>query len=221
MDKPPARPSTLNSQPSTIPDCFALLNQPRRPWLDVEALKQQFLSISASVHPDRVHNAAEAEKRAAQERYAELNAAYNCLREPKARLQHLLELERGMPPGQLQRIPDDLMDFSMKVARLCRDTDAFLAEKGKTTSPLLRVRLFQRAQELNEQLTALWREISARREQIESDIKALDSAWPNCTLAGSAERDAALERLEALWRLLGFLSRWGAQIQERQVQLAF
>ena len=79
-------------------DYFTLLNEPRRPWLDAELLKQKFLALSATVHPDRVHNLGEAERAAAQERYTELNTAYNCLREPKERLQHLLQLELGALP---------------------------------------------------------------------------------------------------------------------------
>ena len=38
-------------------DAFALLSEPRRPWLDAEALKARFLPLSAAVHPDRVHSA--------------------------------------------------------------------------------------------------------------------------------------------------------------------
>ena len=76
-------------------DFFALLDEPRRPWLESELLKQKFLALSATVHPDRVHNLGDAERAAAQERYTELNAAYNCLREPKDRLHHLLQLELG------------------------------------------------------------------------------------------------------------------------------
>ena len=76
-------------------DCFALLGEPRRPWLDAEALKAKFLTRSAEVHPDRVHQSSEADKLAANQRYTELNAAYNCLREPRHRIRHLLELELG------------------------------------------------------------------------------------------------------------------------------
>jgi len=34
-------------------DYFALLDEPRRPWLDVSSLKQKFLARSSEVHPDR------------------------------------------------------------------------------------------------------------------------------------------------------------------------
>src|SRR5260370_11679321 len=125
-------------------DCFVLLQQPRRPWLDPDALKQKFLSFSANNHPDRVHAASEMEKSGAQQRYAELNAAYQRLRDPKERLQHLLELELGAKPQQVKRIPPELMDVSMEVARLCRQADAFIGEKNRTTSPLLLVQMFER-----------------------------------------------------------------------------
>ena len=101
-------------------DHFALLNEPRRPWVDPDSLKQKFLALSAEVHPDRVHNSGDSEKQRAQERYTDLNAAYNCLREPKSRLQHLLELELGVKPGNVQSIPPDLMDVFLEVSQACR-----------------------------------------------------------------------------------------------------
>src|SRR5437868_8581649 len=91
--------STSNAQRSKkMTDNFSLFNEPRRPWLDADLLKQKFLKFSAEVHPDKIHNASDGEKAAANKRYAELNAAYNCLREPKERLLHLIELELGAKP---------------------------------------------------------------------------------------------------------------------------
>src|SRR5438105_4306005 len=104
----------------TMTDYFALLNESRRPWIDSDSLKQKFLALSSGVHPDRVHNSGEAERREAQELYTNLNAAYNCLREPKSRLQHLLELEQGIKPANIESIPPDLMELFMEVSQLCR-----------------------------------------------------------------------------------------------------
>ncbi len=95
-------------------DCFALFDERRRPWIDPDLLKQKFLARSAEFHPDRVHSASTQERRAAQERYTELNTAYNCLRDPKERLAHLLELERGAKPTQVQDIPSGLMSLSLE-----------------------------------------------------------------------------------------------------------
>src|ERR1043166_1863885 len=136
-------------------DVFALLHEPRRPWLDAEALKQKFLALSGAAHPDRVHSATDAEKQAANARYAELNAAHNTLREPRGRLLHLLELEHGAKPSDIQRIPPGTMDLFVEVGQLCRDVDAFLAERRNVTSPLLKVQMFERGMEWTDKLQAL------------------------------------------------------------------
>src|SRR6266571_3501873 len=101
-------------------DYFALLGQTRLPWLDSDSLKSKFLEISATVHPDRVHGASEIEKQSSHQRSAELNAAYNCLREPKTRLQHLLELEAGAKPNDIQQLPSGTMELFIEVGQLCR-----------------------------------------------------------------------------------------------------
>ncbi|MDB6121313.1 MAG: hscB [Pedosphaera sp.] len=201
-------------------DNFALLNEPRRSWIDPDALKTKFLALSSEVHPDRVHNASEAEKQAANQRYSELNAAYNCLREPKERLQHLLELELGTKPKDIQRIPAGTMDEFFEVGQLCRQVDTFLTEKSKVTSPMLKVQLFERSQEWTDKLNTLQQKINARRETVISELQAMNPAW-EAGLNNSIERKPLLERLEEIYRLLSYFARWSEQIQERIVQLSF
>ena len=198
-------------------DYFALFNEPRRPWLDVEALKQKFLAASATVHPDRVHNLGETERAAAQERYTELNTAYNCLREPKERLQHLLQLELGVLPKDIQRIPSNLMDLSLEVGKACREADAFLAEKARVTSPLLQVTFFERGQEFAEKLQRLRQRVNAFSEQLTAELQQIDTDWQ----AGASPRNTLLQRLEELYRLFSYFSRWNAQLQDRVVRLSF
>src|SRR3954464_16081107 len=107
-------------------DFFALLQEPRRPWLDPGALKQKFLALSARMHPDKVQAAGEPEKAAIARNFAELNTAFNCLSEPKSRLLHLLELESGARPAEIQQIPPGLADLFIEVATLCKNADGFL-----------------------------------------------------------------------------------------------
>jgi curved DNA-binding protein CbpA len=147
-------------------DHFALLNEPRRPWLEPETLKEKFLALSAEVHPDRVHQASESDKLAATQRYTELNAAYNCLREPRDRLRHLLELELGQKPSDLTNVPNDLMDLFFSVGKVLKEVDAFVGEKGKATSPLVQVQFFERGQEWIEKLSELRQLIHSRREPL-------------------------------------------------------
>ncbi|MDB6017938.1 MAG: hscB [Pedosphaera sp.] len=202
-------------------DNFALLNEPRRPWIDVDQLKQKFLALSTGIHPDRTHNAPTAERQAAAQRYSDLNAAYNCLREPKERLRHLLELELGETPVDIQRIPPGMMDAFFEVGRLCKETDAFLAEKAGVTSPLMKVKLFERGQEWTEKLMALQQTISARRNELLAELQGMNPAWESAPQTKSPHGNLPLKRLEEIYRLLSYFARWSEQLQERIVQLSF
>jgi DnaJ-domain-containing protein 1 len=203
-------------------DSFALLNEPRRPWLDAEALKQKFIPLSSAVHPDRTHNAPDTEKQASTARYAELNAAYNTLREPRDRLLHLLELELGAKPRDVQRIPPGTMDLFVEVGQICRDVDAFLAQQKNVTSPLLKVQMFERGMEWTDKLQALQQRINAKRDELAGELQQMNAVWESAPTIGSPERIAALplERLEQIYRVFSYIARWSEQIQERNVQLA-
>jgi hypothetical protein len=201
-----------------MPDYFNLLEEPRRPWLEPEALKSKFLALAAESHPDKQNCANEPEKLAVNRRYAELNAAHHCLAEPKSRLLHLLELERGGKPSDVQQIPSTLADLFAEVAGACRDADAFLAEKSKATSPLLQVPLFERGQEWIERLRALRTKLAGLHDGLIEELKSLDEEWTS--KYQPLERKSLLNRLEELYRLFGYLNRWSGQIQERIVQLS-
>jgi molecular chaperone HscB len=199
-----------------VADYFALLNEMRRPWLDADLLKQKFHALSANFHPDKIHSASDAEKKSAAKKFAELNAAYNCLLEPKSRLLHLLELELGAKPKDIQQIPPALADLFAKIAAVCRKADDFLAEKNKISSPLLQVRFFERAQEWIEKLNPIQRQINGLRDELTAELKSLDEEW----IANNLEaRGNLLKKLEDLYRLLGYFNRWNGQIQERIVRL--
>jgi hypothetical protein len=203
-------------------DAFALLSEPRRPWLDAEALKQKFLTLSSHVHPDRVHSATETDKQMANTRYAELNAAYNALREPRDRLLHLLQLELGAKPSDIQRIPPGTMDLFVEVGQLCRDIDAFIAERANVTSPLLKVKLFERGMEWTDKLQELQLRINAKRDELAAELQQMNAVWESAPPIESPDRAAALplERVEQIYRVFSYIARWSEQIQERIVQLA-
>ncbi|HEY4952758.1 MAG TPA: hypothetical protein VII71_05165 [Verrucomicrobiae bacterium] len=199
-------------------DNFVLLNETRRPWLDADLLKQKFLALSANAHPDRIHSASESDKDIATKKFTELNAAFNCLLDPKSRLLHLLELELGAKPKDIQTIPSALADLFAEVAAVCHKADSFLAEKSKVTSPLLQVQLFERAQEWIEQLNSLQRRLNELREQLTDELKSLDAKW---VAADATTQRELLPKLEELYRLFSYFNRWNNQIQERIVPLSF
>lgn len=203
-------------------DYFALLNEPRRPWLDPDPLKAKFLALSAEGHPDRFHDGSEFKKQAATQQYAELNSAYQCLREPRERLRHLLTLERGARPKDVQPLPAETMDLFGRVAQLGRNVDDFIAERAKVSSPLLRVQMFERGQQWTDELNALQQEIGAEREKLVAELKAMNAAWETAPPIGSPGRPSALplDQLEEIYRAFSFVTRWTAQLQERVVQLS-
>jgi curved DNA-binding protein CbpA len=198
-------------------DNFALLNETRRPWLDSDLLKQKFLALAANFHPDRVHSASEADKAGATKQFTELNAAYNCLAEPKLRLLHLLELELGTKPKDIQEIPADLADLFAEIANGCRNADSFLVEKKQAVSPLVQVQLFERGQDWLTQLNTLQRKLNDLRGELNVELKSLDEKW---TGAEVEARRGILPELERLYRLFSYFNRWNGQIQERVVQLS-
>ena len=204
-------------------DCFALLEEPRQPWLSAAELKKKFISLSSRFHPDRVHTAAESEKTSANQRYQDLNAAYNVLREPKERLLHLLELESGSKPKDIQRIPAGTMDLFVEVGQTCREVDAFLGTRAGVTSPILKVQLFERAQEWTGKLDDLQKKINAKRGDMVKELEAMNAVWDKAPPIGSMERPASLplERLEQIYRIFSYIVRWTEQVQERHVQLSF
>jgi curved DNA-binding protein CbpA len=192
-----------------VTDYFALLDEPRRPWLDEEELKSRFFNLSTSVHPDHAHSLPEKERNAAHQRYTELNAAYHCLREPKERLRHLIELRTGKKPAPVQQVPDALVDIFFEVGKACREVDEFLKRKASVTSPLLLVNLFEESQVLSERLMKLRQDLEVGQEQLGAELKQLNSDWQE-----------HLRRLEEIQQTLSYLRRWSTQLQERIAQLA-
>ncbi|HEU5070266.1 MAG TPA: hypothetical protein VFV96_07625 [Verrucomicrobiae bacterium] len=199
-------------------DFFAALAEPRRPWSDPEALKEKFHQLSAQVHPDRVHSAEEADRRAAGSRAAELNAAFQTLREPKSRLQHLLWLERGTKPGDLKTIPEDMVQLFASVGRVLTQTNRLLTERGRAHSPLVKAQLLQTAMPHLEAIAQLQSAVQTRRTTLMTELAALNQSW-DMRMTEPAERANALAEVERLYHLFGFIDRWSGQLQERLVQL--
>ena len=195
-------------------DYFALLQQPRRPWLDEASLRQQFQSLSSKVHPDHLNSATQEEKVRANQSFAELNAAFSCLRSPHTRSRHLVELELGGRPGDLENVPNELATAFMKIASVSRQTEKFGAERARIQSPLLLAEFFERIQPHLALIEELQREIAAMYAAALDRLQALDAVWVK-----SENHDVELPKLGELAQELGFLARWQAQLQEAHIRL--
>ena len=198
-------------------DFFALLGQPRQPWLDEEPLKAAFHEKSSVLHPDRFHNADDVAREEAGRNYAELNVAYQCLREPKERLAYWIELESGRKPGGIQSVPAEAMELFSQVGQLCRETDVFLADSAKATSPMLKVQYFERGLEWTDRIQSLQKSLRQQREELHERLRAMNELWAG---AEDGRMASTLPVLEDIHSRLSYLNRWMAQLQERLTQLA-
>lgn len=200
-------------------DYFALLDEPRRLWLDPEQLKSKFLTRSATAHPDKLHGATPAERDAASRSFAELNAAFHCLRDPKERLRHLLELELGATPKQVQEIPAGLTDLFTEIAGFRREVNALLTEAARVQSPLLRVQVFERAQAWIDRLRGVQQRLAEHQAKLDQELQARNAEWVRSE-TDPVQRGVLLQRVEQIHQQLSFYTRWSAQLQETIVQLS-
>jgi DnaJ-domain-containing protein 1 len=209
--------------PYQVMDNFVLLGQARLPWIDPDALKSVFLEISSKAHPDRVVAANNAERESATAAFAELNAAYTCLQDPKLRVLHLLELELGASPVNVRDIPAGTMDLFLQVGQECREADSIIAAKARQTSPLLQAQWFEKGMARSEALGALQQRIHLRRDELLAELKFMNDAWNVAPPPSAPDRAAALplRRLEEIGRELSYITRWSGQIHERIAQLSF
>lgn len=200
-------------------DAFELLHEEKRPWLDVEGLKSRFRTLSSEFHPDRFHSESPEAREAAGQRYAALNQAHQTLVDPKERLLHLLTLERGAPPKDIQRIPQGTMDLFVEIGQSCRDADAFLALSAAGLSPLVKVQRLRDARVWVQKFQALQAQVNLKQEQWVKAIQELDSQWPSPSVTVGTVEPKNLDRLEEIYRGLSYIARWQGQLQQRIVEL--
>ena len=215
-------PDTRPVPDSPAADAFARLDELRRPAPDLEALQAKFQALAIETHPDRTHGGGETGQAAANDRFATLNAAYACLRDPKARLAHLLELESGGKPPDVQRIPPGTIHLFTEVGAACRAVDGLLAGREQEPSPMRRLQYFEGSLEWTERVEVLRNTIRARQEALLEELRGLNAAWQVAPPTGDPARRAALplRRLGELSQLLGYFTRWIAQLDERLTRLA-
>lgn len=86
-------------------DAFHRLGLPRRFVLDASELERAYLAHSRAVHPDFHLAGASAALDVSLELSATVNEAYNTLRDPFTRAEHLLALEGGPSASEQRQMP--------------------------------------------------------------------------------------------------------------------
>ena len=185
-------------------DYFALLDQPRAPWLDPAALKDAYHRKTLQTHPDT----ATADR---ADDFAELNEAYQVLQNPKRRLHHLLLLENCAPPPANQTIPQELQELFLLIGALSQRADVLLQKIRTTSNALGRSLLQPQIVEMQSEVGDLREKVGKLFDAATGQLREINSDWQN-------DR-AALATLSNLYFQFAYLGRWSAQLDELAFQL--
>jgi len=192
-------------------DYFALLDQPRAPWLDPAELKERFHQKTLAAHPDTQKGGGANDN--ADAIFASLNEAYQVLRDPKRRLHHFLSLEGAAPSSGGKTVPKQLEDLFPEVGLLSQHAQ-ILSEKLKTASNALSISL------LKPQIFKLQSEAKGTREKLQALADEASCELQALSEAGSASAGENLKRVTNLYYIFAYLTRWTAQLDEIQFQLS-
>jgi molecular chaperone HscB len=188
-------------------DYFAFLGLPRRLTLDAQDLEKRFRDLSRKFHPDYYYNATPTERLASLERSSYLNDAYRTLKNPVARVEHLLAIE-GLPPAK----SEDLSTFRQAQGRPEQGRGATGSASGMATvPPSLLEEVFALNEELDEirelresgtdperlraRLESARKPIEEKREEHERQLQELSARWDSQEQAPAAEKRTTLDAL--------------------------
>jgi len=186
-------------------DHFQALSLPRRAALREEALAEAYFLKSRESHPD--HGGVEAVA-------AQVNAAYETLRQPDKRLKHLLEIAAPDAGKAWRTVPLDeaLMALFARLGAAMAASGMFLDKKTKAQSALARALLANEEFQQRDVLEKIGEEIQAHQNLIEAQLPELDSKL-------EAVPEQAWREVAALQARLAYLAKWQAQVRERLLQL--
>lgn len=187
-------------------DYFALLDQPRRPWLEEDELKTRYHAKTLQLHPD-----AQPETTGSAG-FAELNDAYRTLRDPKLRLRHLLDLH-GSADRANNTVPDSLQTLFPQISAATHRADLVLEKFRSATTALTRGLLKPELLRPTDEVDRLLAAIRKLHDQALAEMRTLDDKWG----ADPTHDRKVAQRLVLTFTYLG---RWIAQLEEKRFQLS-
>jgi curved DNA-binding protein CbpA len=187
-------------------DYFALLEQPRGPWLDLTRLREAYHRKTLQTHPDTAAPDRESD-------FAELNEAYQVLQDPKRRLHHLLSLENCVPPSANQEVPQELQELFLLIGGLSQRANLLLEKNRTTTNALSRSLLKPQMVEMQREVGGLREKVRALDDSAKVELRQINSDWQH-------NRAAQISALSNLYFRFAYLGRWSAQLDELAFQLS-
>jgi curved DNA-binding protein CbpA len=185
-------------------DHFAVLHQPRRPWLDPDQLKREYQRLTITQHPDRQEQGNRLD-------FASINEAYRVLSNPRLRLNHLLNLNNDA--NATTAVPADMADLFMQAAALVQGIVGLLQKRDGAASALSKSLVEAEMADHRERGNRLLQQLDTLYGTALEDLRRADQSW----LKNPAE---VIDELTRLAHRFGYLDRWINQLKERQFQLS-
>jgi curved DNA-binding protein CbpA len=194
-------------------DHFAVLDQPRRPWLNPDLLKQKYQQLALNEHPDRKGRRTKAPLSLEEPTFADITEAYRVLSNPKLRVNHLLSLSGEDNDFETASVTTELADIFMGAATLVLEIDALLQKRQAATSALGKSLLKSEVAASQAQVKKLLEQLDQLYSDSIRDLQKADRAWKK------SPSETAVE-LRKLAQRFGYLERWMGQLREKQFQLS-
>ena len=181
-------------------DAFSLFGLDRRPLIDEVALKERYLRLAATWHPDVACGN--------DEKFHLVQDAYKTLREPARRLRHLMELEFFGGGGQSDSTAH--AELFMSAGSAVQAAKAVFLRSQNTTTALARALLAPDIAAALEEVRGALQSIRQARDQLKVRLENLDMRWP----------EVSPDELADLASSSAFLLRWKSQLSEWEFRLA-
>ena len=224
MDDPVRTTQPPDARPEQVGNFFEVLGLERLPWLDEEDLKHRFHSMSATIHPDKVHNAAGEIRDKAEQRFILLNAAYQELKDPRRRLRYFLELETGRNLSEISEVPESLTDWFQRVHRVLDRFKKVSVKNGLAASNLEKVQKMKALLDLQSEIQDLATALNNRIQELNRGIIEVSNEWgpliqEALQTSDPDPRTSRLRTLLSVYYELTYLQRWLGQVQQKAAEL--
>lgn len=148
---------------------FELFGLPASFDIDTSALHAQYLAISRNIHPDQFVNQSPEASRLAMRLSAQVNRAYETLKEPFLRAEYLLESLGGKSAAEHKTVPAELLQ---EVMGLREELEQAKQNRDQEALGKLRERVLARRREVLEQIATLARQLQDEpKEQTLADLR--------------------------------------------------
>ena len=183
-------------------DYFAIFDMPRKLWIEMGALEQQFLQLSWKLHPDNFVKATPEERDISLKRSSELNDAYRTLRDPVARVEYLLHLEGARVEGQnKQQAPPELLEEVFELNESLDELREAKASGGELA-------------ELKERLETAEKNFQAKLAEVDAELQAVAREWDAALNGDAGTRKKIMARLNDLLNRRSYIRNLLTNVQK-------